>query len=47
MSCGSPARDFIKVPEHEGPEVRREIWDDDNIYAVIEGTEVKKITKKK
>lgn len=47
MSCGSPARDFIKVPEREGQEVRREIWDDDNIYAVIEGTEVKKITKKK
>lgn len=35
------------MPEHEGPEVRREIWDEDNIYVVVEETEVKKITKKK
>lgn len=44
---GSRAQDFIKMPEHEGPEVRREIWDEKNIYVVVEGTEVKKITKKK
>ena len=35
------------MTEHEDPEVRREIWDEDNIYAVVEGSEVKKITKKK
>lgn len=49
-SCGSPAQDFLKVAEHAGSEVRREIWDKDNniitIYMVVKRIAVKESQRK-